>query len=323
MLKIKAVGRLFAIASALIAGVLISPTVAYAINAIMIVTLPVVSTENNEQIVQGQTTPQLSITTTLQEGTGGSLPFWRMNASGATDGSNWRVAVTTPILCPYSSTMAAGCVSITIDGSAPPGNPTVTKVGQEIINLTLDGTYQNQGNLIPLTSTPKTLKVTYAAGMFTVPAYKGSTLRATFCDAGNNCPSVTPVLVSTIGTNTVSFNANGGEGTMSDSTQTGTQSLPTNTFSKPGFEFAGWATSLLNANRQIITYTDAQLFEYGGSNITLYAAWRVVGSTASSDETLATTGTNSSPLLGYAGGLGIALLVLGGVMVAARRMQKA
>lgn len=315
-------GRLFALTAVFISGVLATPTVAHALNALMIVTLPVVSTENNEQIVQGQTTPQLSITTTLQEGIGGSLPFWRVYASGATDGSNWRVAVTTPTLCPYSSTMAAGCVSITIDGSAPPGTPTVNKVGQEVIELRLEGSYNNQTNMIPLTSTPKTVKVTFAAGMFTVPAYKGSQLLATYCDAGNNCPSAAPVLVSTVGTNTVSFNSNGGEGTMSNSTQTGTQTLPTNTFSKPGFEFVGWATSAMNANRQIITYNDAQLFEYGGSNITLYATWRVVGSTSSSDETLATTGTNSSPLLGFVGGLGIALLVLGTVMVAARRIQK-
>jgi hypothetical protein len=46
-------------------------------------------------------------------------------------------------------------------------------------------------------------------------------------------------------TYTVSFNANGGNGSMSNQSFTHgvTQNLSSNSFTKPGYTFAGWATS--------------------------------------------------------------------------------
>ena len=281
--------HLFAVTGMALAMVFFIPTVASAAGAIIVITQPIVSSQDNAEFTQGQTTPQFSITSTLKEGDGGSLPFWRAYFSATTDFLVWQIpASVTPQMCAFSTSMAANCVSITIDGAAPSGTTTVSKIGTSI-DIRLDGNINNTTNLIPMTSTPKTVVVTFAAGMFSIPSYKGSVLQSTYCDVGNNCPSVNPVQVQTVGTNTLSFNSNGGAGTMPDSTQTGTHALPSNTFTKPGSEFAGWATSSTNANRQIIAYTDGASFEYGGSNITLYAVWRVPGSSSNSESLLAQT----------------------------------
>ncbi len=76
-------------------------------------------------------------------------------------------------------------------------------------------------------------------------------------------------------TYTVSYNANGGNGYMSDSSFTsGTSSkLASNVFSRSGYKFVGWSTK---ANATSALYTDAasvkDLTADGGS-VTLYAVW--------------------------------------------------
>ena len=77
----------------------------------------------------------------------------------------------------------------------------------------------------------------------------------------------------------VKFNANGGSGTMSDESFTYDQSkaLTTNTFTRSGYEFLGWATSAGGA----VVYTDGQsvsnLTTTDNGTVTLYAKWNVVG----------------------------------------------
>lgn len=72
---------------------------------------------------------------------------------------------------------------------------------------------------------------------------------------------------------TVTFNANGGTGTMSVQTFTGneSQALTANAFTKEGYEFVNWNTMADGsgnsyADKQTITLTD---------NMTLYAQWRL------------------------------------------------
>lgn len=71
---------------------------------------------------------------------------------------------------------------------------------------------------------------------------------------------------------TVTFNANGGTGTMSVQTFTGneSQALAANAFTKEGYEFVNWNTMADGSgnsysDKQTITLTD---------NMTLYAQWR-------------------------------------------------
>lgn len=69
---------------------------------------------------------------------------------------------------------------------------------------------------------------------------------------------------------TVTFNANGGSGSMSNQTACPTTELSTNTFTKSGYTFDGWATSPSG----IVVYTDGANYNFS-ADITLYAKWSV------------------------------------------------
>ena len=76
-------------------------------------------------------------------------------------------------------------------------------------------------------------------------------------------------------TYTVSFNANGGEDSMSDQifTDGEAQALTANAFTRSGYDFAGWNTA---ANGSGSSYTDGQSVTATG-NMTLYAQWTPTG----------------------------------------------
>ena len=71
-------------------------------------------------------------------------------------------------------------------------------------------------------------------------------------------------------TYTITFNSNGGSGTMASQTKTYgvALTLRTNTFTRTGYSFAGWATS---ANGGVV-YANRASFT-GNANTTLYAVW--------------------------------------------------
>lgn len=70
----------------------------------------------------------------------------------------------------------------------------------------------------------------------------------------------------------VSFNANGGSGSIADQTSSTPTPLTSNSFSRVGKLFSGWATSLANATAGTITYADGDTFPFTSSG-TLYAVW--------------------------------------------------
>lgn len=78
-------------------------------------------------------------------------------------------------------------------------------------------------------------------------------------------------------TYTVIFDANGGSGTIASiSVEEGSEiTLPKNTFTKTGYNFAGWATSA-DGN---VSYSDKAKISITG-NITVYAKWTVVAENA-------------------------------------------
>jgi len=71
--------------------------------------------------------------------------------------------------------------------------------------------------------------------------------------------------------NTITFDANGGSGTMSTQTFNAgsAQNLIANTYTKTGYTFAGWATS----PSDVALYPDGANYTMGDSNATLYATW--------------------------------------------------
>ena len=75
--------------------------------------------------------------------------------------------------------------------------------------------------------------------------------------------------------NTLKFNANGGEGVMSDMTiATGASAtLTPNSFTKTGYKLAGWSTTASGE----VQYTDGASYTMGaGGSYTLYAIWEVI-----------------------------------------------
>lgn len=107
---------------------------------------------------------------------------------------------------------------------------------------------------------------------------------------------------------TVIFDANGGSGSMANQTASAAAALTSNTFARPGYQFAGWNTA---ANGTGTAYANGASYPFS-ADVTLYAQWTPV---------LALTGSAnpaSSPFL-FAG----VLIVAGaGLVIAIRRTQR-
>lgn len=76
-------------------------------------------------------------------------------------------------------------------------------------------------------------------------------------------------LCSYCNNHTVTFNANGGSGSMSVQTASVSTNLTSNAFTKSGCTFTGWNTA---ANGSGTSYTDAQAYSFA-ADLTLYAQW--------------------------------------------------
>ena len=102
-----------------------------------------------------------------------------------------------------------------------------------------------------------------------------------------------------LATETVTFNSNGGSGTMAAQTASSATSLRTNSFSRSGYEFAGWNTL---ADGTGTAYTQSESYSFAAS-ITLYAQWSVASPEAGSASTgifLYLAGREGSPAEGSA-----------------------
>ena len=108
---------------------------------------------------------------------------------------------------------------------------------------------------------------------------------------------------------TVTFNANGGTGTMAAQTANVPTALTLNTFTRTGYSFSGWNTV---AGGGGTTYTDGQTYDFS-ADITLYAQWLV--DTYALDVTISGSGTvGQLPETGpYAHGTTVVLTPAAGV----------
>lgn len=71
---------------------------------------------------------------------------------------------------------------------------------------------------------------------------------------------------------TLTYNANGGTGTMNNYEGTGSITLAANAFTKSGHTFIGWATSQSDADSRKVTYSDKDSYTLSADE-TLYAVW--------------------------------------------------
>jgi uncharacterized repeat protein (TIGR02543 family)/LPXTG-motif cell wall-anchored protein len=106
----------------------------------------------------------------------------------------------------------------------------------------------------------------------------------------------------------VTFDSNGGSGTMPDATGAEPGDLPANTLTRSGYTFAGWNDDR-NGNGN--AYADGDEFEFSGDT-TLYAQW-------TQDTQLADTGIDTNLTTLVAGALGA--LGLSIVLVSVRRRR--
>ena len=122
-------------------------------------------------------------------------------------------------------------------------------------NKTVSGLY---GASVTKPANPTKTGYTFSAWGSTVPATFGAA-NATFTASW------------TANTYKVTFDKNGGSGTMSQqSFSYGTaQALTANAFTRTGYTFAGWATSASGAK----AYNDKASYSIGTANVTLYAVW--------------------------------------------------
>jgi uncharacterized repeat protein (TIGR02543 family) len=76
--------------------------------------------------------------------------------------------------------------------------------------------------------------------------------------------------------NVVTFDANGGSGSMATQTSSSKSNLSSNSFTRSGFTFTGWST---NADGTGTPYTNAAQYSFNNSNMTatLYAQWTPAG----------------------------------------------
>ena len=77
---------------------------------------------------------------------------------------------------------------------------------------------------------------------------------------------------STLPNHTVTFNANGGSGSMGSQTANLPTALTLNTFTRPGYIFVGWNTL---ANGTGINYANGAVYDFT-ADITLYARWNAL-----------------------------------------------
>ncbi len=105
----------------------------------------------------------------------------------------------------------------------------------------------------------------------------------------------------TANTYTVTYNANGGSGTMSNTTATygQTATISANTFTRTGYTFSSWSTSRSAADSNGWTnwsgtwsYIDGQ-YGISGGVLNLYAIWTAI------DTTISTTATSVTKTYGY------------------------
>ncbi|MEI6207072.1 MAG: BspA family leucine-rich repeat surface protein [Desulfuromonadales bacterium] len=86
-------------------------------------------------------------------------------------------------------------------------------------------------------------------------------------------------------THTVTFNGNGGTGSMSNQTASSATALTTNGFSRTGYTFAGWNSA---ANGSGTAYADGASYPFT-ADVTLYAQWTASYSTHEADANLSVT----------------------------------
>ena len=192
--------------------------------------------------------------------------------------------------CDYTSAVVEGT---TLDALTLPAlsYPTGLIAGGANINPIWATTPAHDGTVTYASSNPSVLQVVNASTGEVKPVGAGdATITATYAETASNCEaSQTSNMVSVSGNVSVSFNANGGSGEMSNqSIQYNTATaLTANGFTAPSTcqYFYGWATSQENANNEVRAYKENESVTIT-EGMELWAIWKTYNYTV-------TKGTNT------------------------------
>ena len=191
-----------------------------------------------------------TITVTVNDGTGGTasdtfvLTVTAVNDAPVCSAVALTVAMNTP------GDVAPACTDV--DGDT---------LSYSIVAQGTSGTVSVVGNMlhfIPATDVSGSVTFTYRA-------YDG----AAFSNTAN------AVVTITAPNHTVTFNANGGTGSMSPQTTNVPTALTANAFTRTGYTFSNWNTL---ANGTGVTYSNGVVYSFA-ADLTLYAQWTVVNHT--------------------------------------------
>jgi uncharacterized repeat protein (TIGR02543 family) len=209
--------------------------------------------ESDSTVAVGVSAGQrLQVRVTLAVSTG-TVTFYTRSISLAlplTDNTNW-TTLGTPVVTAATS-IYAGADAFRIANSGAGNYPVVGSYYDFLFLSDINGTVVMHANFAAQT---------YGATSFTESSPNAATITLYNTFVGVGCVQ--------FGYATVTFNANGGAGSMSPETASSPTALTTNTFTRAGYAFTGWNTA---ANGSGTAYADGASYPFTAS-ATLYAQW--------------------------------------------------
>ena len=153
------------------------------------------------------------------------------------------------------------------------------------------GTMSNQGSNVPAALTTNTFTdAGYTFSGWNTTANGTGTAYADGATYGFAADVTLYAQWTVIPSHTVTFNSNGGTGTMSNQVSNVPAALTTNTFTQTGYTFSGWSTA---ANGTGTAYADGAIYSFA-ADVTLYAQWTVIPSHTVTFNSNGGTGTMSN-----------------------------
>ena len=163
-------------------------------------------------------------------------------------------------------------VTVTVNKADPNLSYETAVVSKQTSDATFTNALTNPKNVAVVYTSDNTAVATVDAdGKVTVKTAGSAKITASF--AGNDCyaSGSASYTVTVNSPRKVTFNANGGTGTMEPQYFTGEAALRKNSFTREGYLFGGWATS---ADATEATYADEANASFE-KDTTLYAVWNV------------------------------------------------
>lgn len=175
---------------------------------------------------------------------------------------------------------------------------TVKNPSPDPVTVSSVGLYDSAGKYVPIGSAASTIAAggteTFSSAWtgddvyYLYVDFTGAGLRVDFPGVVTVTPGAVPVNPAV--THTVTFNGNGGTGTMASQSvaEGSTISLPANVFTMSGYYFAGWSTT---PAASVPEYGNNGSFVMGTADVNLYAVWSVTPAPVISALKIATGGT--------------------------------